>query len=55
VAWLVQSPYPNLTDKTGFQGSSRDLHVAERFLRLDDKSLTYTVEDPAHPGSSLDR
>src|SRR5881409_3489254 len=39
----------NLTDKTRFRGSSEDLHVIERFSRVDPKTLLYrfTIEDPA--------
>ena len=39
----------NFTDKTRFRGSTADLHVVERFTRVDDKNLLYrfTVEDPA--------
>ena len=38
----------NFTDKTRFRGSSEDLHVIERFSRVDDKTLLYrfTMEDP---------
>jgi hypothetical protein len=38
----------NFTDKTQFNGSSKDLKVTERFTRVDDKTLLYrfTVEDP---------
>ncbi len=38
----------NFTDKTRFRGSSDQLHVVERFSRLDDRTLLYrfTVEDP---------
>jgi hypothetical protein len=38
----------NFTDKTQFQGSMENLHVVERFKRLDAKTLLYrfTVEDP---------
>ena len=38
----------NFTDKTQFQGASRDLHVVERFTRVDAESILYrfTVEDP---------
>jgi hypothetical protein len=38
----------NFTDKTRFRGSSQNLHVVERFRRVDDKTLLYqfTVEDP---------
>ncbi len=38
----------NFTDKTRFRGSTKDLHVTERFTRIDDKSLLYqfTIEDP---------
>jgi len=39
----------NFTDKTRFRGSSPDLHVVERFTRLDANTLRYqfTIEDPA--------
>ena len=39
----------NFTDKTRFMGSTENLHVVERFTRVDDKTLLYhfTVEDPA--------
>jgi hypothetical protein len=39
----------NFTDKTRFMGSTADLHVVERFTRVDDKTLLYrfTVDDPA--------
>jgi hypothetical protein len=39
----------NFTDKTRFRGSTDQLHVVERFSRLDGKTLLYrfTVEDPA--------
>lgn len=39
----------NFTDKTRFRGSTADLHVIERFTRVDDKTLLYrfTIEDPA--------
>ena len=38
----------NFNDKTRFRGSTPDLHVVERFSRIDDKTLLYrfTVEDP---------
>ncbi len=38
----------NFTDKTRFRGSTEDLHVVERFTRVDDHTLLYrfTVEDP---------
>jgi len=38
----------NFTDKTRFRGSTENLHVIERFSRLDDRTLLYrfTVEDP---------
>ena len=38
----------NFTDKTRFRGSTENLHVIERFTRVDDKTLVYrfTVEDP---------
>ena len=38
----------NFTDKTRFRGSSENLHVVERFSRLDERTLLYrfTVEDP---------
>jgi len=39
----------NFTDKTQFMGSTENLHVVERFTRVDDKTLLYrfTVYDPA--------
>jgi hypothetical protein len=39
----------NFTDKTRFRGSSDQLHVVERFSRLDNQTLLYrfTVEDPS--------
>jgi len=39
----------NFTDKTRFRGSTAELHVVERFTRIDDKTLLYrfTVDDPA--------
>src|SRR5438067_1418892 len=38
----------NFTDKTRFRGSSENLHVVERFSRIDAKTLRYrfTVDDP---------
>jgi hypothetical protein len=38
----------NFNDKTRFRGSTEDLHVVERFTRLDSRTLLYrfTVEDP---------
>ena len=38
----------NFTDKTRFRGATENLHVIERFTRVDDKTLLYrfTVEDP---------
>jgi hypothetical protein len=38
----------NFTSKTQFQGASENLHVVERFTRVDPKTLLYrfTVEDP---------
>jgi hypothetical protein len=38
----------NFNDKTRFRGSSENLHVVERFTRVDDRTLLYrfTVEDP---------
>jgi hypothetical protein len=37
----------NFNDKTRFRGSTENLHVIERFTRLDDKTLLYrfTIED----------
>jgi len=39
----------NFTNKTRFRGSTEDLHVVERFSRIDDRTLLYrfTLEDPA--------
>jgi hypothetical protein len=39
----------NFTDKTRFRGSSENLHVVERFTRVDANTLRYqfTVEDPS--------
>jgi hypothetical protein len=38
----------NFTDKTRFRGSSENLHVVERFTRVDAQTLRYqfTIEDP---------
>jgi hypothetical protein len=38
----------NFTNKTQFRGSGENLHVVERFTRVDPKTLLYrfTVEDP---------
>ena len=37
------------TAKTQFRGSSENLHVIERFSRIDENTLLYrfTVEDPS--------
>jgi hypothetical protein len=39
----------NFNDKTRFRGSTEDMHVVERFTRVDDKTLIYrfTIDDPA--------
>ena len=39
----------NFTNKTRFRGSTEDLHVIERFTRVDDRTLLYrfTIDDPA--------
>ena len=39
----------NFTDKTRFRGSSENLHVVERFTRVDARTLLYrfTIDDPA--------
>jgi hypothetical protein len=39
----------NFTDKTAFRGSSQNLHVVERFRRVDADTVLYqfTVDDPA--------
>jgi hypothetical protein len=39
----------NFTEKTGFRGSSDQLHLVERFTRVDGNTLQYeyTVDDPA--------
>jgi hypothetical protein len=38
----------NFTDETNFRGSSENLHVVERFTRVDEDTILYefTVEDP---------
>jgi hypothetical protein len=38
----------NFTDKTRFRGSTENLHVVERFSRVDGRTLLYrfTIEDP---------
>jgi len=39
----------NFTDKTRYRGSSENLHIVERFSRVDAKTLLYrfTIDDPA--------
>jgi hypothetical protein len=39
----------NFTDQTRFRGATENMHVVERFTRVDGKSLKYrfTIEDPA--------
>ena len=39
----------NFTDKTAFRGSSENLHVVERFRRVDADTVLYqfTVDDPS--------
>jgi len=39
----------NFTDKTAFQGASENMHLTERFTRVDEDTIRYqfTVEDPA--------
>jgi hypothetical protein len=39
----------NFTNKTRFYGSTENLHVVERFTRMDENTLLYrfTIEDPA--------
>jgi hypothetical protein len=39
----------NFTDKTNFRGSTENLHVIERFIRVDQDTILYqfTVEDPS--------
>ncbi len=39
----------NFTDKTRFRGSTENLHVVERFSRVDGRTLLYrfTIDDPA--------
>ena len=44
----------NFTDKTAFMGSTENLHVIERFTRIDEDTILYefTADDPAtwvHP------
>jgi hypothetical protein len=38
----------NFTDKTGFRGSSENLHLVERFTRVDGDTIDYryTADDP---------
>jgi len=38
----------NFTDKTRFRGSAENLHVVERFTRVDSKTILYkvTIDDP---------
>ncbi|HLG95941.1 MAG TPA: hypothetical protein VKX49_06490 [Bryobacteraceae bacterium] len=38
----------NFSDKTSFMGSTKDLHVVERFTRIDEDTILYefTVDDP---------
>jgi hypothetical protein len=38
----------NFTNKTRFRGSTENLHIVERFTRVDDKTLLYrfTIDDP---------
>jgi len=38
----------NFTDKTSIQGSDENLHVTERFTRVDAKTILYsfTIDDP---------
>ena len=38
----------NFTDKTRYRGSTQNLHIVERFTRVDAKTLLYrfTIEDP---------
>ena len=47
----------NFTDKTRFRGSTEDLHVVERFSRVDARTILYrfTVEDPATWDLNVDR
>jgi hypothetical protein len=39
----------NFTDKTRFRGSTQNLHVVERFNRIDGGTILYraTIDDPA--------
>jgi hypothetical protein len=39
----------NLTDKTGFRGSTENMHVIERFTRVDANTILYrfTIDDPS--------
>ena len=39
----------NCTDKARFRGSSKNLHIVERFSRIDADTLRYrfTIDDPA--------
>ncbi len=39
----------NFTDKTSFMGSTQNLHIVERFTRIDEETILYeyTVDDPS--------
>ena len=47
----------NFSDRPALSGASRNLHVVERFSRIDDKTLLYhfTVEDPTVWTRALER
>ena len=47
----------NFTEQTRFRGSTENLHVVERFTRVDRRSLKYrfTIEDPATWDQTVDR
>ena len=47
----------NFTAKTQFRGSGENLHVIERFTRVDPNTVLcrFTVDDPSNLGSVVER
>ena len=52
--WSTRRTSPT---RPGIRGSTENLHIVERFTRVDAKTLLYrfTVEDPEHVGEAVDR